>query len=66
MKTLLAIATVMSIAVSGAALANTTVKTEPGTHSAKVQHVAKTHHANKTKFEKKEDKSKPAETSKAI
>lgn len=66
MKTLLAIATVMSIAVSGAALANTTVKNEPVTHVAKVQHTAKTHHANKSKAEKKEDKSKTVETNKAI
>ncbi|WP_369310983.1 acid-shock protein [Providencia rettgeri] len=66
MKTLLAIITVMSVAVSGAALANTTVKTEPATHTAKVQHTAKNHHANKLKAEKKEDKSKIVQTSKAI
>ncbi|GAB1438836.1 hypothetical protein MASR2M36_15950 [Providencia sp.] len=66
MKRLLAIATVLSLAVSGAALANTTVKTEPVKHTAKVQHTAKNHHANKLKAEKKEGKSKIEETNKAI
>ncbi|MGG4608728.1 acid-shock protein [Providencia sp. Me31A] len=66
MKKLLAIATVLSLAVSGAALANTTVKTEPIKHIVKVHHAAKNHHANKLKAEKKEGKSKIEDTNKAI
>lgn len=63
MKKLLAIATVLSLAVSGAALANTTVKTEPVEHTAKVQHTAKNHQV-KMKAEKKASKEKSVQVSK--
>ncbi|HHR5899244.1 TPA: acid-shock protein [Providencia alcalifaciens] len=47
MKKLLAIATVLSLAVSGAALANTTAKTEHVNHGVKTHEVAKAEHSKK-------------------
>ncbi|MTC71469.1 acid-shock protein [Providencia sp. wls1914] len=47
MKKLLAIATVLSLAVSGAALANTTAKTEHANHGVKTHEVAKAEHGKK-------------------
>ncbi|WP_265717080.1 hypothetical protein, partial [Providencia rustigianii] len=47
MKKLLAITTILSLAVSGAALANTTVKTEHVNHGAKTHEVAKAEHGKK-------------------
>ena len=59
MKKLLVIATVLSLAVSGAALANTTTKTEP------VAPIAAAHHA-KVKTEKKVSATKDKSAEKAI
>ncbi|EPL9568399.1 acid-shock protein [Providencia rettgeri] len=64
MKTLLAIATVMSIAISGAALANTTVKSEPVSPIAQSHQAAKSSHM-KAKVEKKAAKEKHVEKSKS-
>lgn len=65
MKKLLAIATVLSLAVSGAALANTTTKTEPAAPIAAAHHSAKAHHA-KVKTEKKVSATKDKSAEKAI
>ncbi|MEQ5222208.1 acid-shock protein [Providencia alcalifaciens] len=65
MKKLLAIATVLSLAVSGAALANTTTKTEPVAPIAAAHHSAKAHHA-KVKTEKKVSATKDKSVEKAI
>ncbi|MDD9340792.1 MAG: acid-shock protein [Providencia heimbachae] len=52
MKKLLTIVTVLSFAVSGAALANSTIKSEPIAPVAKSHQTAKVHQ-QKTKIEKK-------------
>lgn len=64
MKKLVAIATVLSFAISGAALANTAVKTEPVSPIAQSHQAAKSSHLN-TKVEKKAVKEKGAAKSKA-
>lgn len=63
MKKLAAIATVLSFAISGTALANTTVKSEPISPIAQSHQVAKSSHL-KAKVEKKTAKEKSAEKSK--
>lgn len=64
MKKLLAIATVLSLAVSGAALANTTVKPEPISPVAQSHQITKYHQA-KMKSDKKVNKGKSAQVSKS-
>lgn len=64
MKKLLAIATVLSLAVSGAALANTTVKSEPVSPVAQSHQITKSHQV-KMKSEKKTNKGKSALASKS-
>ncbi len=59
MKKLLAITTVLSLAVSGAAFANTTAKVEHVNHGAKTHQVTKMEHGKK-EFKKSEAK-KPGE-----
>ncbi|MGJ3352659.1 acid-shock protein [Providencia sp. Je.9.19] len=63
MKKLLAIATVLSLAVSSASFANTTVKTEPASPVATAHQTAKAH-TMKAKVEKKESKGKTAKVAK--
>ncbi|ENU1225617.1 MULTISPECIES: acid-shock protein [Providencia] len=64
MKKLLAIATVLSLAVSGAALANTTVKSEPVSPVAQSHQITKSHQV-KINSEKKANKGKSAQVSKS-
>ncbi|HFF8522196.1 TPA: acid-shock protein [Providencia rettgeri] len=64
MKKLVAIATGLSFAISGAALANTTVKSEPVSPIAQLHQVAKSSHLN-AKAEKQVVKEKRAEKSKS-
>ncbi|MGG4608727.1 acid-shock protein [Providencia sp. Me31A] len=64
MKKLAAIATVLSLAVSGAALANPTVKSEPISSISQSHQATKTHQI-KTKAEKKASKEKSAHVGKS-
>ncbi|HGN1705782.1 TPA: acid-shock protein [Providencia rettgeri] len=64
MKKLAAIATVLSLVVSGAALANPTVKSEPISPIAQSHQAAKTHQV-KIKAEKKASKEKSVQAGKS-
>lgn len=49
MKKLLAIATVLTLAISGSALATTAVKSDQTSHTVKTQHNSKAHNTGKIK-----------------
>lgn len=65
MKKFLAIATVLSLAISGSALAASTVKSEQAAPTVKTQKSSKVHSAGKTKAHTTLEKKTSAESSKA-